>query len=241
MKSHHDSLSARSLGGHDEHWISVSDVMALLMMVFLLIAVVYQAIIEIEKDKIEEVAVLYTKLRHDLYQDLQNEFADDLPRWGAVVEEDLTIRFEEPDVLFESGRYQLRPKFREILDSFFPRYVNILTSNKYRDDIDEVRIEGHTSSVCSVCKSDEESYFYNMELSQARTRSTLQYVLGLESVNEKLPWLRRHVTANGLSWSRLVVASNGSEDRVASRIVEFRVKTDAEERIAMILTLTAGE
>src|SRR5215472_5781181 len=41
---------------------------------------------------------------------------------------------------------ELKPEFQAILQDFFPRYVRILTSSKYRDAISEVRIEGHTSS-----------------------------------------------------------------------------------------------
>lgn len=233
--------SSTTLASPEEHWISVSDLMSLLMMVFLLISVVYQAVAENEKERIEEVAVLYNELRQDLYQDLLEEFRDDLPKWGAVVNEDLSIRFQEPDVLFESGRDELRPLFQGILSDFFPRYVAVLTSPKYVNDIEEVRIEGHTSSVCSVCSTTEESYFFNMELSQARTRSTLRYVLGLPSVEDSVEWLRGHVTANGLSFSHVVTDNEGNEDFAASRRVEFRVKTNAEERIARILTLASDE
>jgi len=65
------------------HWVAVSDLMAGLMMVFLLVAVAYMVILERETEKIKEVAILYQQLRDELYQDLYEEFKEDLPRWGA--------------------------------------------------------------------------------------------------------------------------------------------------------------
>jgi outer membrane protein OmpA-like peptidoglycan-associated protein len=74
-----------------------------------------------------------------------------------------------------------------------------------------------------------------MGLSQERTRSTLDYLLLLDSVQNEKVWLKRHMTANGLSSSKPVLTSNGEEDRERSRRVEFRLRTDAESRIATIL------
>jgi outer membrane protein OmpA-like peptidoglycan-associated protein len=237
----------------EDHWIAVSDLMAGLMMVFLLIAIVYMVQVEAEADRIEveadrveavkerirEIAVIYQELKQQLYEDLYGEFREDLPKWGAELDRDsLTVRFEDPDLLFEEGSSELRPRFRQILDDFFPRYANILNSDTYQQDIEEVRIEGHTSSVWRTTTSKEDSYFLNMELSQARTRSTLRYVLSLPRVRDDLAWLRRHLTANGLSFSRLILTPDNAEDPIASRRVEFRVKTNAEEQIARILEVS---
>ena len=53
-------------------------------------------------------------------------------------------------MLFEQAEAVLKEKFQNILFDFFPRYVKILTSQKYKTDIEEVRIEGHTSSEWST-------------------------------------------------------------------------------------------
>ena len=71
--------------------------------------------------------------------------------------------------------------------------------------------------------------------SQERTRSTLAYVLGLKPVADDKNWLKAHLTANGLSSAKVVRDDEGSELGSASRRVEFRVRTDAEGRIATIL------
>ena len=219
----------------EEHWIAVSDLMSGLMMLFLLIAVMYLVIVEKKNQEIERVVVLYEDLREELYQDLLAEFATDLPRWGAQLDEDLRLRFTNTDLLFEEGESSLKPEFALILSDFFPRYMNILASDTYREDILEVRIEGHTSSSWSQAQSNDEAYMRNMALSQERTRSALGYVLELEEVAHEKQWLRQRLTANGLSSSQLITSANGDEDAGRSRRVEFVVITDAETRLSTIL------
>ena len=220
---------------HEEHWLSVSDMMAGLMMLFLLISIVYMIQVENDANTIKGIAQYYVKLKVDLHHDLEQEFAPDLKRWGAEIDQDLSIRFNDPDTLFDQGSNELKPQFKQILDDFFPRYRKIITAKGYIDDVSEVRIEGHTSSLWSRRSSADEAYIHNMELSQARTRTTLEYVLGLNSVRGVKEWLKKHVTANGLSSSHTVVDARGVENYAQSRRVEFRVVTDAESRIAKIL------
>lgn len=219
----------------EEHWIAVSDLMSGLMMLFLLIAVMYLVIVERKNDEIERVVVLYEDLREELYQDLLAEFASDLPRWGAELDEDLKFRFTNTELLFEEGQSSLKPEFSDILSDFFPRYMGILNSENYRDEILEVRIEGHTSSAWSFASDSDDAYMRNMALSQERTRTTLGFIFGLESVEHEKDWLRERLTANGLSSSQLIMTDNGEEDPDRSRRVEFVVVTDAETRLSTIL------
>jgi outer membrane protein OmpA-like peptidoglycan-associated protein len=181
------------------------------------------------------VAQGYGETRQALYQRLTKEFRPDLQRWRARLDPDLTVRFEQPDVLFDTGKANLKANFRAILADFFPRYVHILADPRYRPFISEIRIEGHTSSMWGAGTSEDEAYFRNMELSQSRTRSTLQYVLLLPDVADEKRWLIQHLTANGLSSSHTMRNADGSENGEASQRVEFRVRTDAEGRIGEIL------
>jgi len=231
-----DALSADRDAASEAHWIPLSDLMTGLMVMFLLIAVCYMVEVEADADKIKTLAVTYTDTRDALYEALRREFSQDLPRWHAqLIRQDLTIRFSEPDILFAEGSSELKPAFRQILDNFIPRYVRILTSPAFRSAINEVRIEGHTSSNWVGARSPDDAYLHNMELSQARTRSTLLYILAVPPVRGDVDWLRRLVTANGLSSSRPILDVSGHEDAARSRRVEFKIRTDAETRIAKIL------
>ena len=223
----------------ETHWIPLSDLMTGLMVLFLLIAVTYMIRVEADADRVKEVAIAYSEIKDALYDDLKREFKLDLKNWKAqLIKDDLSIRFTEPDVLFAEGSSDLKPEFRAILSDFFPRYVRILTSPKYRGAISEVRIEGHTSSDWTSVTTPEDAYFRNMELSQARTRSALVFALSLPEVNAERAWLRQYLTANGLSSSHPVFDASGVEDPARSRRVEFRVRTDAETRLAKILEVS---
>jgi outer membrane protein OmpA-like peptidoglycan-associated protein len=234
------ALEEEGTTSQDAHWIPLSDLMTGLMVMFLLIAVVYMMRVEAESSSIKEVAIAYNQVRDELYADLESEFQADLPKWKAELNKaDLAVKFTEPEVLFASGSSALRPEFKSILDDFFPRYIKILTSDKYRGSVTEVRIEGHTSSEWYNGATDRFAYFQNMALSQERTRSTLQYVMSLPQSSPQEGWLREHLTANGLSSSKLVLDAKGREDSPRSRRVEFKVRTDAETRIARILEVSA--
>lgn len=225
----------------DDHWIPLSDLMTGLMMIFMLVAIVFM--IQIKRDeektkevqrKVKDIASLYTDLRAQLYQDLESEFGEDFKIWRASVRRDLSVRFEEPSVQFDIGASVLKPSFAVILDSFFPRYSKILSSPKYRDYVEEVRIEGHTSRKWAG-QMDEKAYYENMKLSQERTRTVLAYVFRLPRIQGDLYWLVPRVTANGLSSSKPIFLSNGAEDEIGSQRVEFKVRTKAEDRIEEML------
>lgn len=192
---------------------------------------------QVNVDSIEEVAVLYDQKRDELYHELLQEFGEDLPRWNAEIDEDLTVRFNEPMVLFSVGSSELRRRFIQILDDFFPRYLRIITREDFRDSVTELRIEGHTSSFWNKADPEppQQAWLLNMDLSFARARSVLRFVMELPRVESELPWLRKHLNAIGMSSSRLIFTDDGEEDEARSQRVEFRVRTDVESKIARIL------
>jgi len=218
----------------DEHWISVSDLMAGLMVIFLFIAISYMKDIVVEKERIEKIAVTWNETQEALYVDLEQEFENDLPKWGAEFNrETLAIRFIEPSILFDTAQSSLKNEFKAILDDFFPRYISVL--RKYKNDIAEIRIEGHTSSKWGEKTNGTNAYFKNMKLSQNRTRSVLYHCLSIPKITDDQDWARTTITANGLSSSKPIFNDDGTENAALSRRVEFRVRTNAERRIVDIL------
>ncbi len=193
---------------------------------------------KITADNVKDVAVVYDQKRQDLYRRLLSEFSGDLPKWNAEIFEDLTIRFNEPETLFDVGSANLKEQYRKILDEFFPRYLRTIQQDDFRRDIAEIRIEGHTSSFWKAARSKQEAYLRNMDLSHERTRSVLHYVMGLPEILKYRSWLRQHLTANGLSSAKLIYNDDGVEDSDRSQRVEFKIRTDAESRIAKILQLS---
>lgn len=226
-----------------EHWLSVSDMMSGLMVIFLFIAISYMLevnkekdIAVKEKDKITEIAASYEKHKEMIYWRLIVEFEKDLVKWNAEIDkENLVVRFREPDILFDIGKSEIKPQFKAILDDFFPRYINAVLKD-YKEEIEEIRIEGHTSSDwAGDSYSKDESYFKNMTLSQERTRATLEYCLSLPQISENREWIKSVLTANGLSSSKLIYKADKTEDATRSRRVEFRIRTNAEQQMVKIL------
>lgn len=235
-------LKPRSSEHEENHWLSVSDLMAGLMVVFLFIAIALMRNALIERDRIKEVAVAYQETQVDIYNALTEEFTDDLEGWNADVDQDtLTFTFNSPDVLFRTGDIELNPAYQELLSDFFPRYLMVL--EQFRDSINEVRIEGHTSSVWNRFTSTSEAYFLNMALSQGRTRSVLEYVYGLEEAQSHQDWIKGNIAAVGFSSAKPVdadgqpITDHTLEDYERSRRVTFRVISNADIRIKQILEM----
>jgi outer membrane protein OmpA-like peptidoglycan-associated protein len=223
---------------HDEseesHWLSVSDLMAGLMMVFLFISVALMREAFQERDQIKEIAVAYQENQVAIYNSLMSEFQTDLDKWEADIDgETLSFVFKSPEVLFDRGQALIKPKFKDILDDFFPRYMSVL--KRYLASINEVRIEGHTSSIWNQWTNKSEAYFRNMELSQGRTRSVLEYVYNLKKIESERPWIMKNIAAVGFSSAKLIIDKKGKEDKSRSRRVTFRVITNSETQIRKIL------
>ena len=215
----------------NSHWIPLSDLMMGLMMVFLLLATMYML-------RVEQTTTLivkeYETTRNNLHRALQKEFEQNFKEWDAELLGDMTIRFKNPEVLFATGSDKLKTKFKEILNDFTPRYIKILTGDQFKDSIKEIRIEGHTSTFWKNSSSSLDGYFKNMTLSQARTRTTLEFIFLLPETVENEEWLKTRLTANGLSSSRPIKNRNLKIDEEASQRVEFRIVTNADEKLETI-------
>ncbi|VVH65618.1 hypothetical protein BSPLISOX_3065 [uncultured Gammaproteobacteria bacterium] len=202
-------------------------------MVFLFVAVLFMSEVQKEQKAIKEIAEGYQNIQQQLYEDLKKEFKKDLEIWDAEILKDNTIRFKSPEILFDTNSSKIKELFKNVLDDFFPRYLEILTNNKYKKQIKEIRIEGHTSSVWKNATRGQ-SYINNMSLSQNRAKSVLAYSYNIvKSANNKV-FLENVFRANGMSFSNLIL-KNEKEDIQASQRVEFRAVTKAEERIYEII------
>jgi outer membrane protein OmpA-like peptidoglycan-associated protein len=224
------------IGKLKDPWISISDMMTGLMMIFLFITVSYAHQITKQSENaiskntdVKEIVLELVNNKTKIAKSLHDEFDKDLEKWGASIDDqNLRIRFESPEVLFQPGKSDVTPLFNEILSDFWPRYLKILSENQ--SAILEIKIEGHTSSDWSTRVSRNESYFKNMELSQDRSRNVLKLCLQY-TPKDLLEWSRSSVTANGFSFSRLIYDDLGREDSEKSRRVEFTIMVRSDEKI----------
>lgn len=216
-------------------WLSVSDLMTGLMVIFLFVAISY--ISKVEEN--QSVLTKYIENKRDMHDKLVQEFARDTVKWQMTIGTDLSMKFKNPTVLFSTGSFELSPSFQSILDEFLPRYFKILLNDSLSDKIKEIRIEGHTDDV-SIPGYDPDSYIANAMLSQQRALSVIRYFRKMPSYSkyteEQKKLLEFWLTANGLSYGR-ALDSDGEFtqrtkrpiDRNLSRRVEFRIVTTGDE------------
>ncbi|MBD0404009.1 OmpA family protein [Flammeovirga sp. EKP202] len=201
--------------------LSLGDLMAALLLIFILMLSA-----TLLKLKDQDPTGVYFNKRESLIDSLNQEFKDDLPKWGAEFHpEKISIVFTSPDVLFETGKATVKPHFKKILDDFIPRYLKVLSDEKFKEYIDEIRVEGH-SSLGFGKLTQIEAYYMNMDLSQERTRNVLRYILTNNVKATLLEWTRANITANGLSSSKPILI-NGEYSAKYSKRVEFRVRLNA--------------
>lgn len=216
-------------------WLSVSDLMTGLMVIFLFVAIAY--ISRVQKN--QSVLTDYVETKNEMHDKLVKEFAGDTLKWQMAIGKDLTMKFKEPTVLFASGSYQLTPRFKEILDEFLPRYFNILLNDSLSNKIQEIRIEGHTDNV-PLPSYDPDPYIANAMLSQQRALSVVRYFRSMPAYQQYTPEQKHQLefwlTANGLSYGKSLdsdgeytLKSGKPINKDLSRRVEFRIVTSGDE------------
>ncbi len=226
-------MKATSRKGDESNWISFSDIMTGLMVIFMFIAISYIA-------KVQEIFTEFRKTKEDISESLDNEFKAEYGAWNMVLNEsDLSIIFKNPDFLFEGNKYELKDTFMHILDEFLPRYFNVLLDEQFDGKISEIRVEGHANPLPSQ-GYDSDPYIGNLKLSQLRASSVVKYFMAssyYQSLTaEKQNRLMFMLTANGLSFGRTVDStfqlthvSGNAIDHSLSKRIEFKVVTKSEE------------
>lgn len=216
-------------------WLSVSDLMTGLMIIFLFISIAYISKVQDNQEVLSD----YVETKTKLHDKLVNKFKSDTIKWQMSIGRDLSMKFKNPTVLFESGKAELTPDFKSILDQFLPKYFSILVNDSLRDQIEEVRIEGHTDIV-PYPQLDPDPYIANAILSQQRALNVLRYFRQMPAYKsfsqEDKKRIEFWLTANGLSYGksldsqgRFTFESNKEPNFAMSRRVEFRIITRGDQ------------
>lgn len=225
---------------HSSNWISLSDMMTCLMLIFMLIAVT--AIQQVKKQEAESKQLVndFEQTRSEIFSDLKSTFGEYKDEWGIEVTSDLVVKFNNPDLLFDTDSPTIKPEYKSILDKFIPLYLSIINNPKYLDKIKEIRIEGHTADPTQL----NPTYMDMVALSQLRANSVLSYIRESASYNTLSERDRDRLTfwfsANGLGNGRALDSSghyrflSGGDVSPISRRVEFRIVTNSDELINKI-------
>lgn len=229
-------------------WLSYSDMMAALLMVFALILSATlldmrstyeakqaelaekEAIINSQQEQIDQIV----GIRGELVDALSKEFTNSAlsvkvdPQTGAIT--------FDSNLLFGYNQDTLQDAGKAFLAEFLPQYFSILLDPSFYPYVAEVIIEGHTDTAGD--------YMYNLQLSQNRAFAVVSYCLDGNNhflTEDQLDELRGLLTANGRSWSAPVYREDGTVDMDASRRVEIKFRLKDEEMMNQIASMLEGE
>jgi len=229
-------------------WQSYSDMMAALLLVFVLIIAFSvsmmtkatetynEKLIELNikdkeisdyKDEIDKQQVQLDKLigvRSELIKKLRIAF--ETTSMGLSVNSETGAISFDSKILFDFNKYELKQSGIDFLNKFFPKYFEVIFDETLNAYIAEVIIEGHTDN--------SGKYLYNLDLSQKRAFAVAEYCLRDETKmfdDIKLDKVRRLVTANGRAYYELKYLETGEVDLVGSRRVEIKFRLKEEEMI----------
>ena len=246
-----------------EYWLSYSDMMAALLLVFILIitltmfharkqfdekqaqleaqqAIIEEALKEAEKQQtiIKEQQEKLDKIigvRGDLVEALKTEF--DGTDLSVSVDPNTGAITLDSSILFDVNKYDIKQSGADFLKLFLPRYLGVLLNDKNKEYISEIIIEGHTDI--------NGTYMHNLELSQDRALSVASFCLQDDSdiigTTINLNELRTIITANGRSYSDPVLNEDGTVNLDESRRVEFKFRLKDEEMVEEMNAILNGE
>ena len=215
----------------DSSWISLSDLMTTLMMVFMFIALNYMI-----------QFVEYEFVEKNIYNELNDKFSDEIDdgtiRLGPNGEVSFINKNISSKQLFKVGESDPTIFFKSQLNDFLPKYWEIIGDSSNITFIEEIRIEGHADSrPISTKFTTEKNYLENLKLSQGRARKILKHLRSLSIYKDSDLRTKNQMdflfAAIGFSSSRTINkdgeyvfdSENKEIDDDLSRRVVFRIKT----------------
>ncbi|QKF81878.1 OmpA family protein [Halarcobacter ebronensis] len=129
------------------------------------------------------------------------------------------------NVLFDEGKSELKANSKVFLkNAVYDYFQTILSNDEINKYIDKIFIVGHTNSVGT--------FLYNLDLSQKRALSVMEFLLSLEFKNKEK--LKELLVASGRSYLDPINDKDGKEDKEASRRIEIKLNIKNEEAIKEI-------
>ncbi|MCR5776522.1 MAG: OmpA family protein [Lachnospiraceae bacterium] len=230
------------------YWLSYSDMMAALLLVFVLIIsftmMHSKRMYEKKEAELEEEHKIMLEqqekldkiigVRSEVVEALENEFSGS--DMNMLIDSNTGAIRLDSSILFDVNEYELKESGQEFLKEFMPRYLSVLLKPQFADYISEIIIEGHTDT--------DGTYLYNLELSQERALSVASFCLDDDSdilSAKEIEALRPIITANGRSFSDPILNSKGEIDFDSSRRVEFKFRLSDEEMVDEMIRVLEGK
>jgi chemotaxis protein MotB len=248
-----DRKPRRASGEPVEYWMSYSDLMAGLVLVFVLLLVYFitlsktqleerQRELDAQSGKISSQTKQLSRLDEEVSQVLgvreallarvKTRFEE---AGGEITFDDATgaVRLGSK-ILFEEGSDDLSREGKRTLDRVIPLYYEaLLGDERLRGNVDQIIFEGHTNSNFSKSSDADRAYLFNLRLSQRRAYAAMEYIIE-QDVGSSYG-AKTLLAAIGYSNSRLIYEGDGAtEDKERSRRLEIRFRLKDEEALSSL-------
>jgi outer membrane protein OmpA-like peptidoglycan-associated protein len=220
----------------ESSWVSYTDLMSALLIIFALVLMVTlftmqqtydeslaslnakQAEIDKQKDELKQRDQMIQEIvgvKGEIIQQLVEEFNGEL----QIDKQTGAITFPG-GVFFGHDSSTISTAGKDYLNQFIPKYAAVLLSKQFEGNIAQIIVEGHTDN--------QGTYIYNLKLSQDRALSVVEAIYSNDFPNfENKEALKSIITANGRSFSDLVMTDNGVDLEKSRRVVfKFRLKEE---------------
>ena len=237
----------KKAGQANGYWQSYSDMMAALLLMFVLIMAFtlvqslntyeekvrvqeeQQALLDAQQQQIDKLI----GVKGDIILALNETFTDSNLR--IDIDEKTGAISLDSSILFGYDSAELSSLGTEFLEEFLPLYISVLLSDEFRPYVSEIIIEGHTDTAGN--------YMYNLNLSQRRAYSVAAFCLDEQTAflpTTQLDDLRGIMTANGKSFSNPIHNLDGSVNAEKSRRVEIKFRLQDEAMISQMQEILEG-
>ncbi|SDI37636.1 Outer membrane protein OmpA [Halanaerobium congolense] len=207
------------------YWLSYSDLMAALLIIFILILAYNILQFKVSQEELEAIQVQIKEIdqTNKVIDKLEKEFGEEIE-----INEDTGDIVVKSDILFDFDEYELKEKGKNFLEDFIPRYLDVMIGDKeIKDNLYRILVVGHTDA-----KGD---YLYNLELSQLRALEVVNYIFSEQIKTPYKKEVEKYIEAIGRSETEVKKSDNGEILSDESRRVEFKFELRTLEKIKKAL------
>lgn len=222
---------------NDGYWKSYSDMMAALLLMFILIMTLALARANDNANKLIQKEAEIEKLigiKPQIVRDLKEKLSE----FEVTIDENTgDIEFKS-DILFDYNMDALKAEGMDFLSKFIPKYMSVILSEEYIPHIAEIIVEGHTDT--------EGGYEFNLKLSQERAMSVANFIVGENSFflsGEQRDHIRKIMTVTGKSFTNPIYFDETKTfvDAERSRRVEIKFRLKDDETIQQLQGLLQNQ
>lgn len=199
--------------GESPFWISFSDLMSALMVLFLVVMAVTLIAVTKNVTADEEAKIRREKEIKGVMALIKKESLK-----KNVQVDDVTYKIDLGEVVrFDSGSYTIKPEAARFLRDYVPVLLDAKNTPEGQKWMRRIVVEGYTDT--------DGTYLYNLRLSQDRSRSVVCELFAAPTEGEKplsqsqLRQIQDLFLVGGYSFNSSVI-----EDKAAARVVELKIE-----------------